>query len=510
MIFRNLLLLFWMLLFWGCVSPQKNPPPNIILFFVDDLGWQDTSVPFWDQTTPLNQKYHTPNMERLRAKGLKFTNAYSTPVCSPTRVSLMTGMNAARHRVTNWTLYPDRKQPMELDHPTLEFPDWNYNGLATTDTIPNAAYATPFPQILKDHGYATLHAGKAHFGALGYPAENPLNLGFEINIAGHAAGAPQSYWGLDDFGNNNEEKKVWAVPGLERYHGKDIFLTQALTDEALAAVKVPLAKKQPFFLYLSLYAVHTPLMADNRFIDRYTHKGLPPQEEKYASMIESMDKALGDVLDFVENQGIEDHTVILFMSDNGGLSAVGRGGEKHTHNAPLRSGKGSIYEGGIRVPMLAYWPGVTPINKTEETSLIIEDFYPTLLNIAGISSYTSVQTLDGKDFTNLLKGEPLDTTERPLFWHYPNDWGPSGPGIGSFSAVRKGAWKLIYFHDDQHLELYHLPTDIGEQHNLVSKEPERTQGLAQVLTAYLIEVNAQMPSNKQTKEQIPLALSAIP
>ena len=163
--------LFFLIFILGCISCQfnrTNKQPNIILFFVDDLGWQDTSVPFWDKVTPLNEKYKTPNMERLQAKGVKFTNAYSTPVCSPTRVSLITGMNAARHRVTNWTIYPDKKQPMELNHPTLDFPKWNFNGVTTDQEVEQAAYATPLAQLLKDNGYYTIHAGKAHFGALGY------------------------------------------------------------------------------------------------------------------------------------------------------------------------------------------------------------------------------------------------------------------------------------------------------------------------------------------------------
>ncbi|MDA9572507.1 sulfatase-like hydrolase/transferase, partial [Flavobacteriaceae bacterium] len=178
-------LLFSLLVFNACQTLQvAQQPSNIILFFVDDMGWQDTSVPFWNQPTVFNKTYRTPNMERLAKKGVKFTNAYATPVCSPTRVSLMTGMNAARHRVTNWTLKPDQKQPMELNHPTLDFPDWNYNGIGLDPSTPNAAYAKPLPKLLSEKGYYTIHAGKAHFGAIGYPSSDPLNLGFDINIAG--------------------------------------------------------------------------------------------------------------------------------------------------------------------------------------------------------------------------------------------------------------------------------------------------------------------------------------
>ncbi|MDG1023785.1 MAG: sulfatase [Flavobacteriaceae bacterium] len=501
--FKKIILLIVLLHVFACQSLDSDSAPNIILFFVDDLGWQDTSVPFWNKTTPLNEKYRTPNMERLQAKGVKFTNAYSTPVCSPTRISLITGMNAARHRVTNWTLHPDKKQPMELNHPTLDFPEWNYNGVTTHDTLKQAALATPLAQIMKDNGYYTIHAGKAHFGAKGYPAEDLTNLGFLVNIAGHAAGAPGSYLGTENFGNEESKTNIWAVPGLEKYHGKPIFLTQALTQEALLAVEEPLDKGKPFFLYLSLYGVHTPLMANEKYIEAYLKRGLSPSEAKYASMIESMDEALGSVLDFVDDKGIEKETVILFMSDNGGLSAVARGGRRHVHNAPLASGKGSIYEGGIRVPMMAYWPGVTQRNTTENTPVIIEDFFPSLLSIAGINEYKTIQALDGKDFSDLLKGSKRKEGNRSLFWHYPNEWGPSGPGIGSFSAVRNGDWKLIYFHEDQHYELYNLFHDISEQNNLALIQPLKVNELAAILSAYLIRVEAQMPRDKISQVQIP-------
>jgi len=502
---QNLIfVLILMLISQACVSTlYKTSQPNIILFFVDDLGWQDTSVPFWDQVTKFNKLYKTPNMKRLAAKGVKFTNAYSTTVCSPSRVSLMTGMNAARHRVTNWTLRPDTKQPMELNHPNLEFPSWNFNGIATSGNIKNAVYATSLPQLLNDKGYYTIHAGKGHFGAIGYSSENPINLGFDINIAGHAAGAPGSYLGRDNFGNGDPKRKIWAVPGLEKYHGKDIFLTQAITKEALSSLSKPIELDQPFFLYLSLYGVHTPFMADNRYINNYIVQGLSRQEAKYASMIESMDAALGKVLDFVENKGIANETVILFMSDNGGLSAVARGGEKHLHNAPLKSGKGSVYEGGIRVPMMAYWPGVTQENQIEETPVIIEDFFPSIINMAGINKYQTIQKIDGQSFVSLLKEEPNDLDERPLFWHYPNEWGPKGPGIGSFSAVRKGPWKLIYFHEDQHFELYNLTIDISEQNNLFQNDIKHSLTLVKILNKHLLMVDAQMPRNKITQQQIP-------
>ena len=175
------------IVFSACESEEiPEPKPNIILFFVDDMGWQDTSVPFWHKKTPFNEIYRTPNMERLAAEGIKFTQAYATAVCSPTRVSLMTGMNAARHRVTNWTLRKDSIQPMEKNHPTLEFPLWNVNGMSPVAGDPKAVHATSLPQVLNDAGYYTVHSGKAHLGAIGTPGANPLNVGIDVNIAGHA------------------------------------------------------------------------------------------------------------------------------------------------------------------------------------------------------------------------------------------------------------------------------------------------------------------------------------
>ena len=349
--FRIALLL---LTFLGCSSAVDKKAtiktPNIILFLVDDMGWQDTSVPFWKEITDYNRRYRTPNMERLAKQGMKFTQAYATPVCSPTRISLLTGMNAARHRVTNWTLQPDQLQPMEIDHASLEFPMWNVNGMVADKEIPYAVLATPFPQILREHGYQTIHVGKAHFGAIGKSGENPLNLGFDINIGGHAAGAPQSYYGEDNFGNLPKFAGTpWPVPGLEAYHGKDINLTEALTLEAKKAMDKALQADKPFYLYMAHYAVHGPIMADKRFYQRYLDQGIDTTEAKYASMVESMDKSLGDIMDYLDEQNIKNNTIILFMSDNGGLSAVARGGTPHTHNRPLSSGKGSMREGGIRM-----------------------------------------------------------------------------------------------------------------------------------------------------------------
>ncbi|MCG8311333.1 MAG: sulfatase [Cytophagales bacterium] len=484
----------------GFLSCSETRRPNIVLFLVDDMGWQDTSVPFHSERTPFNDLYQTPSMERLAAQGMKFTQAYSHSVCSPTRVSLMSGMNAARHRVTNWTLR--RNATNDRPHETLNMPGWNVNGMQPTDSIEHAVYVTPLPQILKDNGYFTIHCGKAHFGAISTPGEDPSNLGFNINIAGHAAGGPGSFHGEKNYSAVwRNGSPVWDVPGLDKYHGTNTNLTEALTREAILALDSAMKTEQPFFLYMSHYAVHAPIEEDYRFIDKY--QGMNPVEAKYASMLESMDKSLGDLMDYLKKKGIDENTIVLFTSDNGGLSAVARGGVPHTHNKPLSSGKGSAHEGGIREPMIVSWPGVTRGGSTTDSYLIIEDFFPTILEMAQINNYQTVQQIDGKSFGSILKRENDHPNERALFWHIPNNWGPTGPGIGASSTIRKGDWKLIYYHASQNFELFNISDDIAERNNLAPREKETRDKLAKELGEYLRSVDAQMPTFKATGGQVP-------
>ena len=483
----------------GCkVQKEELPHPNIIMFLVDDMGWQDCSVPFWTRKTAFNKRYHTPNIERLASQGMKFTQAYACAICSPTRVSLMSGMNAARHRVTNWTLRRSENSVPEPEE--LHIPKWNLNGAQPVDSIERSIYITPLAQILKDNGYFTIHSGKAHFGAIGTPGANPLNMGFDINIAGHAAGAPGSYQGLNNFGNNPDgtAKNVWSVPGLEKYYGQDINLSDALTKEAIIALDSSLKTKKPFFLYMAHYAVHIPIQADNRFIDEYNREIDDKIEAKYASMVAGMDKSLGNLMNYLEKKGIADNTIILFMSDNGGLSAVARGGKAHTHNKPLSSGKGSAHEGGIREPMIVKWPGVVKQASVNNNYLIIEDFFPSILEMANIQDYKTVQHVDGKSFVPVLRGKNKSSRERALFWHYPNNWGPIGPGIGASSTVRRGNWKLIYYHANRSFELFNLKQDIGETSNRAKTSPRKLAEMAKILSDYLRSVNAQMPIDKKT------------
>ena len=494
-------------------ASKKSSQPNIIFFIVDDMGWEDTSVPFYQDTTPLNKKYHTPNMERLAAKGVRFTQAYANCVCTPSRVSMQTGMNAARHRVTNWTSFTEN-HPSDIKYPGITLPEWNYNGLSPVPNIPNTVYATTLAQILQQNGYYTIHAGKAHFASDPTAGANPKNLGFAVNIAGSAVGGPKSYLGSENFGN--AEKGMYtpgAIPGLEKYHGENIFLSEAITLEAEKYLDTARDLKKPFFLYMAHYAVHAPYKSDDRFYPQYIKEGLGDEEAKYAGLLQGMDKSLGDLLDYLEKYHLTENTIILFMSDNGGLSLVPpRGGKPFTHNLPLKSGKGSAYEGGIREPMMVYWPGVTKPNTINHQYVIIEDFFPTILDMAGIHQYTTIQKTDGKSMVPFLRNAALQDTSRVLLWHYPNNWEEGyqraknygikaeTEGMGPYSAVRKGDWKLIYFYGTNTTELYNLKNDIGEHYNLATRYVSKVRELGTVLMQQLKAENAQFPVNERTGE----------
>lgn len=486
------------------LNAQQAVHPNIIIFLVDDMGWEDTSVPFSGSVTDNNKKYRTPNMERLAKEGLLFTDAYAAPVCTPTRVSLITGMNVAHHHVTNWTS-PFHNKSSDAPDSVLNEAHWNINGFSPVAGVPQTVYATALPQLLKDAGYFTIHVGKAHWASQGTPAASPYNVGFTINIAGHAAGHPQSYLSEEAYGNLPGKNTAQSVPDLEQYYESGIFLTEALTREALRAVELPLSKKQPFFLNMAHYAVHVPLMADKRFFQPYLDRGLDSAEAKYASLIEGMDKSLGDILDFVEKKGIKNNTVILFLSDNGGLALTPpRGGATLTQNAPLRAGKGSVYEGGIRIPFIIRFPPVTHAGTITHTPAIVEDVFPTLLQLAGVKNYHTVQAIDGKSFVNVLKNPKITDTARTLLWHYPNNWqNKTIPGTNFFSALRKNNWKLVYSQRTGKAELYDLSTDLGEQKDLSAVYPEKTKQLVGLLGQQLKNFEAPMPFDKQTSKQIP-------
>lgn len=466
------------------------------------MGWQDTSVPFWHKATSWNATYHTPNMERLAKRGMKFSNAYANSVCTPTRVSLVTGMNVVRHGITNWT---NVKKDTPTDHPDsiLIPPVWNHNGLAISAGIKNSVVATPLPKLLKQAGYFNIHCGKAHFAPYGTPASNPLTIGFDINIAGTAAGHPGSFLARDRY-RNNPNDTTWGVRGLEKYADQGLNLTEALTREAISTLKSNKNNKKPFFLYMSHYAVHLPFSKDDRYYQKYVDRGLSDTEARYAALVEGMDKSLGDLMDYLDMEGIAEDTYILFLSDNGGLStSPNRGGLAHSQNLPLKMGKGSLYEGGIRIPVIAAGPGIA-MASTNHQYIGIEDFFPTVLELAGLKNYQTIQQIDGKSFSPFLFDLNKSDNEKTLLWHYPNNWTNINlKGISWASAIRKGNWKLIYFHKAGKLELYDIQADIGEKNDLSISQPNKLKEMAILLTQELKSRGAVMPTFKSNGKQIP-------
>ncbi|MFG0318708.1 MAG: sulfatase [Planctomycetota bacterium JB042] len=464
--------------------------PNLVLFLVDDLGWQDVSVPHHAERTAANDRFRTPHLERLAAEGVTLTQAYaSSPVCTPTRTSILTGKSPARTGITYWILHEGRDTSAR--HERVRPPAWRLNGLDERDDT--------LPRRLREAGYRTIHVGKAHFGARGTPGADPTRLGFDVNVAGHAAGAPGSYLGTDRFsGATRGRGDVWDVPGLEEAHGEDVYLTEVLAARAVAAVEEAAAEGRPFYLSFAPYAVHTPIMANGRYLERY--EGLDPREAAYATMVESVDAALGALLDALERLELLDETAIVFTSDNGGLAAHGRAGAAHTQNAPLRSGKGSAYEGGTRVPFVARVPGVTRPGTRSDVPVVAHDLFPTFLALAGLDP--DGLEIDGRDLAGVLAGGAFDD-EREILWHMPHFWGVEGPGIQPYSALRKGDWKIVHFHGGR-LELYDLGRDLGERNDLAAAEPERTREMAEALSAALERAGAAMSIDRETGVPVPL------
>ena len=309
------------------------------------MGVMDTSVPFLTDGKgnpvryPLNDWYRTPQMERLANQGVRFSQFYAQGVSSPSRASLMTGQDAARHRVTNWIRSEGNNRD---DYGPY---DWNWEGLSADDIT--------LPRLLREAGYRTIHVGKGHFAPFGHSGEDPRDLGFEVNVAGSSIGEPGSYLGENGYGLLRGTRSR-AVPGLDKYHGTDTFLTEALTLEALAQVDSAVAAKKPFFLYLSHYAVHNPFEIDKRFIAHYQDTTYSQAARGYATLIEGMDKSLGDVMDHLEQLGIAENTLIVFLGDNGSDAPLG-GSHDIGSSAPLRGKKGSEFEGGTRVPCIIAW-----------------------------------------------------------------------------------------------------------------------------------------------------------
>ncbi len=457
-------------LFLGAVCHAASPV-NVVVFLADDLGQRDLGS--YGSTF-----YETPNLDRLAKDGARFTDAYAAcPVCSPTRASLMTGQWPQRTGITDYIGAPMKPELWKRNTKALPAP---YSDRLALD-------APTLAKAMKSAGYATFFAGKWHLGPEGFW---PENQGFDVNMGGIDKGGP--YGG----------KKYFSPYGNPRLpDGPDgEHLPDRLASETATFIETN--KDRPFFAYLSFYSVHTPLMAREDLQKKYKEKrerlGLkakfapePPRDVRlvqehavYAGMVEAMDLAVGKVLAKLDALGLRENTLVIFTSDNGGLS-TSEGSP--TSNLPLRAGKGWMYEGGIREPFLVRWPAVVKAGSVVGTPVSSPDIFPTLLEAAGGKPQPG-QTLDGVSLVPLFKGGTLP--ERALFWHYPH-YGNQGGAPAA--AIRRGDWKLIEWQEDGRAELFNLSQDLGEKNDLAAKEPQRVAKLRDELHAWQKQVGAKFP-----------------
>ncbi|MCP5527553.1 MAG: sulfatase [Verrucomicrobiales bacterium] len=477
-------------------------PLNVVFIIADDLGYRDTS-PYNPETF-----YDTPNLQRLADSGTRFTDGYAAcPVCSPTRSSVLCGQYPARTRNTDYFGAPN--QFLDVEGVPADYAperDGKFGGHANRPLWP-APYSgrlasghTTLAEALKEAGYATFFAGKWHLGPEG---SWPEDHGFDINRGGIDRGGP--YGGkkyFSPYGNPRLED------GPEGEHLPDRLATE--TARFIAA-----SKDRPFLAYLAFYSVHTPLMGRPDLVEKYEAKKArlgredrfgeePPRKVRevqchavYAAMVEAMDAAVGKVLDALESNGVADHTLVLFTSDNGGLS-TSEGSP--TSNRPLRAGKGWLYEGGIREPVIVRWPGVTKPGTVSRWPLTSTDYYPTILEACDLPLRPR-QHCDGASFADALRDPAAVAPPRAMFWHYPH-WGNQGGTPGA--AVREGDWKLIEWYRGKSPELFNLARDIDEQQNLAADYPEKAMALKASLDAFRADTRALMPAaNPQFTGEFP-------
>ncbi len=444
--------------FFGFTSKAIQQKPNIILINIDDMGWRD--VGFMG-----SEYYETPNLDALAADGMIFTNAYaSASNCAPSRACMMSGQWTPRHRIFT-VANSDRGK--SRDRKLIPTPNNEY--------MPDDNLL--IPEILKEAGYITCHAGKWHL------TDDPLQRGFDVNIGGNHSGNPGSYY--------PPYKNVPLEAPTDNY-----YLTNLIMDKTLEFMK--LVDDKPFFLYYSPYAVHTPIHPVYELLKKYENK---PEwngqnNAEYATMIENLDNQIGRLIAALKESGNWKNTFILFTSDNGGHYGI-------TKQWPLRSGKGSYYEGGIREPMFAWWPGKIKAGTISDFPVTNLDFFPTFMEVAGIEKPAD-KILDGQSILPILTGKG-NCPERPLFWHFPiyleayleegdqtqDPLFRTRPG----SAIRFGDWKLIQYFENNDIELYNLKDDISEKNNMVKSNPEKVNKLVELLNKWRKQTNAPVPAD---------------
>ena len=439
-------------------SSFADKPLNVVFFLIDDLGWKDIGASG-------SNYYKTPHIDQLAKEGMRFTNGYAAcNVCSPTRAAIMAGKYPARLLLTQW----------------LPSGRWD----AKKNKLQEARYLSNLPleeftvaEALREGGYKTAFMGKWHLGPL--PYYYPEHQGFDINVAGRDYGAPGSYWYPFEgsWRIPTTDLKVFKESPIEGKEGD--YLTDRLMEEGDKFIREN--SEKPFFLMMSLYAVHSPLQGKPEKVARY--EKVPKEQRqgdpRYAAMVETVDDGVGRLMTALREMEIEESTLVIFTSDNGGMS-------KATDNSPLRANKGSNYEGGMRVPVIVKWPGVTEPGSISDEPVISTDFYPTILGATGLPK-RPLQHVDGVDLSSVLKGR--SRIDRPsLFWHYPHY--NQHPENFPATVIRKGHWKLIEILDTGELELYNLALDVGEQNNLADAHSGLTQSLLAEMRAWREEVNA--------------------
>jgi len=433
---------------------RLKPRPNVVLFLIDDLGWADLGC--------YGSKFHrTPSLDAMAAEGVRFTQAYAAcPVCSPTRASIMTGQWPARLQLTDWL--PGRG---DLPSQMLARP-------AFRQQLP--LEETTLAESLRSAGYATAIVGKWHLGGKGF---DPSQQGFDVNIGGAEIGSPLSY-----FAPYSRQGRF--MPGLETAPEGE-YLTDRLTSEAVTFIEAN--AERPFFLYVPHYGVHTPMKGKESLVAQYAKDGKPGTQNNpiYAAMLESVDESVSRVLKTLDRLKLDDRTLVLFTSDNGGLATLEGPNTPATNNGPLREGKGHLYEGGIRVPLLLRWPSKLAGGKLVDTPVCSTDLRSTILAACGVEN-TSKD--DGFNLWPMLSEEKSLPT-RDLYWHYPHYSNQLGKPGG---AIRSGDFKLIEFYESGRRELFDLSKDARETRNLAAEKPELVAELAKKLDAWRVAVGAQM------------------
>jgi arylsulfatase A len=439
--------------------------PNIVLILADDLGWSDLGCYGADL-------HETPHLDHLAQEGVRFTDAYAMSVCTPSRAALLTGKHAARLHMTIWSEGskggPKKRKLIEAE---------SLHDLPHTETT--------LAKRLQEAGYLTALVGKWHLGDVDH---YPETHGFDVNIGGTQWGAPHTFfWPYSGTGRFGPEFRY--VPHME-FGKPGEYLTHRLTDEALRVIDR--AGDQPFFLYLAHHAPHTPMEAKAADVSHFEAKLQPGQNHQnavYAAMVKSLDDSVGRVLDHLKKRGLEQNTLLIFTSDNGGYIGTEKAQTMPvTSNAPLRSGKGALYEGGIRVPLIVRWPSVTPEAAECRQPVILMDLYHTLAGT--VPGEKPNEPTDGVDLKDLLQHPGSALNRKAIYFHYPLYYPTTTP----VSAVRAGDWKLLEYLEDGRLELYNLRDDLSEKNDLAAQMPDKAASLLKQLNDWRTQVSAAMPA----------------